>query len=76
MVEISSEADIQCSAETIFDLIIDFRGQDRWLTESSAFHGTSEISCARTLAAHLIGGHQSRRLGVSPTPALNDPASL
>lgn len=42
--EIRSEADIQCPAEKIFDMIIDFRGQDRWLTESSAFHGTSEIS--------------------------------
>jgi uncharacterized protein YndB with AHSA1/START domain len=42
--EIPSEADIQCPAEKIFDLIIDFRGQDRWLTESSAFHGTSHIS--------------------------------
>jgi hypothetical protein len=42
--EIPSEADIQCPAEKIFDMIIDFRGQDRWLTESSAFHGTSEIS--------------------------------
>jgi uncharacterized protein YndB with AHSA1/START domain len=44
MIEIRSEADIQCPAERIFDVIIDFRGQDRWLTESSAFHGTSEIS--------------------------------
>ncbi|MGZ6391089.1 MAG: SRPBCC family protein [Ktedonobacterales bacterium] len=44
MIEISSEADIQCSAETIFDVIIDFRGQDRWLTASSLFHGTSDIS--------------------------------
>jgi hypothetical protein len=44
MIEIPSEADIQCSAEKIFDVIIDFRGQDRWLTESSAFHGTTEIS--------------------------------
>lgn len=25
-------------------MIIDLRGQDRWLTESSAFHGTSDIS--------------------------------
>lgn len=25
-------------------MIIDFRGQDRWLTESSSFHDTSEIS--------------------------------
>ena len=44
MVEIPSEADIQCSAEKIFDVILDFRGQDRWLTHSSAFHGTTEIS--------------------------------
>jgi uncharacterized protein YndB with AHSA1/START domain len=44
MTEIPSEADIRCPAERIFDLIIDFRGQDRWLTRSSAFHGTSEIS--------------------------------
>jgi hypothetical protein len=44
MIEIPSEADIQCSAEKIFDLIIDFRGQDRWLTPSSAFHGTSDMS--------------------------------
>jgi uncharacterized protein YndB with AHSA1/START domain len=43
-VEIPSEADIRCPAEKIFDLIIDFRGQDRWLTRSSAFHGTGEIS--------------------------------
>jgi uncharacterized protein YndB with AHSA1/START domain len=42
--EIPSQADIQCQAEKIFDLIIDFKGQDRWLTKSSAFRGTSEIS--------------------------------
>jgi uncharacterized protein YndB with AHSA1/START domain len=39
-----SEADIHCSAEKIFELITDFRGQDRWLGESSAFRGTDEIS--------------------------------
>jgi uncharacterized protein YndB with AHSA1/START domain len=42
--EIPSQADIQCPAEKIFDLIIDFKGQDRWLTKSSSFRGTSEIS--------------------------------
>src|SRR5258708_19687833 len=42
--EIPSEADINCAAEKIFDVIIDFRGQDRWLPKSSAFHGTSKIS--------------------------------
>jgi uncharacterized protein YndB with AHSA1/START domain len=41
---IPAEADVRCPAEKIFDPIIDFRGQDRWLTTSSAFHGTSEIS--------------------------------
>src|ERR1700678_2555945 len=43
MIDIPSEADIRCNAEKIFDLIIDFRGQDRWLPRSSAFHGT-EVS--------------------------------
>jgi hypothetical protein len=44
MLEMRSEADIRCSAETIFDLIIDFGGQHRWLTKSSSFHGTNDIS--------------------------------
>jgi uncharacterized protein YndB with AHSA1/START domain len=44
MIDIPSEADIHCPAEMIFDVITDFHGQDRWLTESSAFHGTNEIS--------------------------------
>ena len=44
MTEIAAEADIRGPAETIFDLIIDFRGQDRWLTPSSAYHGTLEVS--------------------------------
>jgi uncharacterized protein YndB with AHSA1/START domain len=44
MIDIPSEADIQYPAEKIFDVIIDFRGQDRWLTKSSAFRGTTEIS--------------------------------
>jgi len=41
---IPAEADIRCPAEQIFDVIIDFRGQDRWLAKSSAFRGTTEIS--------------------------------
>ena len=44
MMDIASEADVQRSATTIFDVIIDFRGQDRWLTKSSVFRGTGEIS--------------------------------
>lgn len=44
MPEIPAQADILAPAEKIFDVIIDFNGQDRWLTGSSAFHGTTEIS--------------------------------
>ena len=44
MIEIASEADVQRSAEMIFAVIIDFRGQDRWLSKSSVFRGTTEIS--------------------------------
>jgi uncharacterized protein YndB with AHSA1/START domain len=44
MVEMPSEADIRGSAEKIFDLIADFQGQDRWLTQSSSFRGTNDIS--------------------------------
>src|ERR1700722_12299356 len=43
MAEIASEAEIRCPAETIFDVIADLRGQDRWLGHSSSFRGTSEI---------------------------------
>lgn len=44
MTTITSDADIRCPAETIFDLITDFRGQDRWLARSSAFRGTTGVS--------------------------------
>ena len=44
MSEIPAEADIRCPAEKIFDVIIDLGGQDRWLTPSSAYHGTLEVS--------------------------------
>jgi uncharacterized protein YndB with AHSA1/START domain len=43
-IELPCDADIRCSAETLFDLIVDLRGQDRWLGKSSAFRGTHEIS--------------------------------
>jgi uncharacterized protein YndB with AHSA1/START domain len=42
--EVRSEADIYCPVEKIFDVITDFKGQDRWLTTSSSFRGTTEIS--------------------------------
>jgi uncharacterized protein YndB with AHSA1/START domain len=41
---IPAEADIRCPAEQVFDLITDFRGQDRWLAKSSSFRGTTAIS--------------------------------
>jgi uncharacterized protein YndB with AHSA1/START domain len=41
---IPAEADIACPAEMIFDAIVDFRGQERWLGKSAAFRGTTEIS--------------------------------
>ena len=44
MIELPCEAEINCAAETIFDLIVDFGGQERWLGKSSAFRGTHEIS--------------------------------
>jgi uncharacterized protein YndB with AHSA1/START domain len=42
--EVRSEADIYGPAEKIFDVITDFKGQDRWLPKSSSFRGTTEIS--------------------------------
>ncbi len=45
MTEIACAADIGCSAERIFDVITDFGHQDRWLGRSSAFHGTTRVSC-------------------------------
>lgn len=44
MIEIRCEADIQCPADTIFGLITDLRGQDRWLGRSVSFRGTADIS--------------------------------
>jgi uncharacterized protein YndB with AHSA1/START domain len=42
--DIAAAADIHCPAEKTFDLITDFRGQNRWLAASSAYHGTNEVS--------------------------------
>ncbi len=44
MIDLTSEADIHCSAERLFDLILDFRGHDRWLANSSAYRGTTDVS--------------------------------
>jgi uncharacterized protein YndB with AHSA1/START domain len=42
--EIQYEADIRCTAEKIFDAIVDLRGYDRWLTTSKGYLGTTDIS--------------------------------
>lgn len=44
MIVIPLQADIECSAEEIFEVTVDARGQDRWLKRSSAFRGTVDIS--------------------------------
>jgi uncharacterized protein YndB with AHSA1/START domain len=48
MPAVTAEADVRCSPETLFDLILDLRGQDRWLSPSSAYHGTLDISSEPT----------------------------
>ena len=44
MIELPSKADIHCRVETVFDLIIDFRHQDRWLGSSRSYRGTTDVS--------------------------------
>jgi uncharacterized protein YndB with AHSA1/START domain len=44
MIESHHEIDIQCTADKIFDVIVDLRGYDRWLTPSTAYAGTTEVS--------------------------------
>ena len=44
MVQLLFEADVPASAETVFDTIVDLRGYGRWLSSSSAYPGTTEIS--------------------------------
>jgi Polyketide cyclase / dehydrase and lipid transport len=43
-IDIQCQADINGPADQIFDLILDFGGQGRWLPRSSAFRGTTQIS--------------------------------
>jgi uncharacterized protein YndB with AHSA1/START domain len=44
VIELPCEAEINCSAECIFDLITDIRGQSRWLPHSPSFRGTADLS--------------------------------
>lgn len=43
-VTVPLEAEIAAPAEQIFDVIIDVRGQDRWLGRSVTFRGTVDVS--------------------------------
>jgi len=44
IVEIQLEAEVNASAERIFDVIADLAGQDAWLPPSAEFKGTVDIS--------------------------------
>ncbi len=44
IVEIPLQAEVECAAERIFEVIADLNGQDRWLTRSSVFRGTVDVS--------------------------------
>src|SRR5437867_1130042 len=44
MVEVRCEVDIRGSADTVFATLADLRGYGRWLANSSAYPGTTEIS--------------------------------
>jgi hypothetical protein len=44
IVEIPLQAEVQCSAERIFEVIADLNGQDRWLPRSTVFRGTVDVS--------------------------------
>jgi uncharacterized protein YndB with AHSA1/START domain len=46
-IDITCEADVACPADRVFDLITDLGGQDRWLTQSSSFKGTTDVSTQR-----------------------------
>jgi uncharacterized protein YndB with AHSA1/START domain len=44
MAELVFEAEVACPAETVFDALVDLPGYGRWLTSSSAYAGTTEVS--------------------------------
>jgi uncharacterized protein YndB with AHSA1/START domain len=44
VVKLRFEAEIQASAERVFDLLADLRGYDGWLPRSRAWRGVSHIS--------------------------------
>ena len=44
MTEIQYETEVHCTAEKIFDVIVDLRGYDRWLTTTKDYLGITDIS--------------------------------
>jgi uncharacterized protein YndB with AHSA1/START domain len=44
MIGIQYEADVHCTAEELFDVILDLRGYDRWLAASNGYRGITDIS--------------------------------
>jgi uncharacterized protein YndB with AHSA1/START domain len=44
MIEIQYEAEVHCTAEKVFDVILDLRGYDRWLAASKGYGGITDIS--------------------------------
>ncbi len=44
MIESEYEIEVRCSAETLFDVIVDLHGYDRWLATSKALLGITDIS--------------------------------
>ena len=44
MIESQYETDVHCAAETLFDVIVDLHGYDRWLAASHALLGITNIS--------------------------------
>jgi uncharacterized protein YndB with AHSA1/START domain len=44
MIEIQYETEVHCTAEKIFDVIVDLHGYDRWLATSNALWGITDIS--------------------------------
>jgi uncharacterized protein YndB with AHSA1/START domain len=41
---VRQETEVNCTADTIFAVIVDLRGYDRWLTPSTAYAGTTDVS--------------------------------
>lgn len=44
MTELRFEADIRATPEAVFDAVVDLRGYGRWLPNSKAYPGTTEVS--------------------------------